>query len=253
MNTSQGIAWKQRLISHLVPPVCWNCRQHISSNSEPQPLFPFLCRSCFKALPWMDRDHSCLRCGNLTAGTQRLGCPSCLNLSWSLDQTWSVFEYAEIIRDWILQLKFGKKEHLAPMLGRLIASNLNVSWLEQYDAIVPIPLHKTRLRERGFNQSLLLTHYIVNNLSDSHIHYHPQGLKRVLNTKPQAELPEPQRRANVEKAFQASQEVQNRNILLVDDVMTTGETLNAAARTLKKQGAGIVGAVVFARRLFEST
>tara|TARA_B100001013_G_scaffold299604_1_gene200771 strand:+ start:119 stop:673 length:555 start_codon:yes stop_codon:yes gene_type:complete len=173
---------------------------------------------------------------------------------WDLYESRSGFEYIGIIRDWILRLKFYRQEFLAPMLGRLLALNFqNNNWLEKYDSIVPIPLHYTRLRKRGFNQSILLAHYFRKNLID-HVHpIYPHWLRRTRATRPQTELSLAERLVNQDDAFAASPEVQNRSILLLDDVMTTGSTLNAAARCLLESKASRVGALVLCRRMWDAS
>lgn len=137
-------------------------------------------------------------------------------------------------------------------MGRLLALSLQKSqWLEKYDTLIPIPLHASRLRKRGFNQSLLLAHQLSRNVE----HYFPEiqshWLKRIRATRPQTELTLAERLVNLEDAFSAHPDVQNNNILLLDDVMTTGSTLNAAAHCLKEAGADRVGALVLCRRIWE--
>jgi ComF family protein len=108
------------------------------------------------------------------------------------------------------------------------------------------------LRKRGFNQSLLLAHHLQKNLGIISPDIHPQWLRRTRATRPQTELPLAERKSNLENAFSALTDVQDKNILLLDDVMTTGSTLNAAARCLKEAGAGKVGALVLCRKMWDS-
>ena len=130
------------------------------------------------------------------------------------------------------------------MLGRLLVLNFqNNNWLEKYDSLVPIPLHSARLRKRG-NQSILLAHHFRKNLVD-HVHpIYPHWLRRTRATRSQTELSLAERLVNQDDAFAASPEVQNHSILLLDDVMTTGSTLNAAAHCLLESKASRVGALV---------
>ncbi len=172
---------------------------------------------------------------------------------WELDETRSVFAYDDIVRHWILQLKFYGKENLSPLLGRLLTLSFqNSNWLEKYDFLIPIPLHSSRLRKRGFNQSLLLAYYFKKNLGKSAPELQTHWLRRIRATRPQTELPLAERLVNMDDAFETSLEVQNHQILLLDDVMTTGSTLNAAARCLKEAGASSVGALVLGRKMWDS-
>ena len=84
---------------------------------------------------------------------------------WDLAESRSGFAYNDIIQHWILEVKFFGQEYLSPLLGRLLALSFqNSTWLEKYDSIVPIPPHSSRLRKRGFNQSLLLAYHLRKNL-----------------------------------------------------------------------------------------
>ena len=172
---------------------------------------------------------------------------------WDITESRSGFAYNDIIRHWILQFKFFGQEHLSPLLGRLLALSFqNSKWLEKYDSIIPIPLHSSRLRKRGFNQSLLLAHHFRKNLGKNSPQIHPLWLRRTRATLPQTELPLAERKINLEDAFSALAEVRDENILLLDYVMTTGSTLNAASRCLKEAGAGKVGALVLCRKMWDS-
>ncbi|MBT4015722.1 MAG: ComF family protein [Deltaproteobacteria bacterium] len=142
---------------------------------------------------------------------------------------------------------------MSPLLGRLLALSFqNSNWLEKYDILIPIPLHSSRLRKRGFNQSLLLGYYFKKNLGKFAPELQTHWLRRIRATRPQTELLLAERLVNMDDAFETSLEVQNHHILLLDDVMTTGSTLNAAARCLKEAGASSVGALVLGRKMWDS-
>jgi ComF family protein len=117
---------------------------------------------------------------------------------------------------------------------------------ETFDVLVPVPLHRNRLRERGFNQALLLSR-ACKGLSSKN--FRPRALKRVRSTAPQIHLTPTERRKNVSGAFQVSRpgEITGKEIMLIDDVYTTGATVNECARALKKAGAGRVSVFTLAR------
>ena len=110
-----------------------------------------------------------------------------------------------------------------------------------------------RLRKRGFNQSLLLAHHFRQNLVDHVYPIYPHWLRRTRATRPQTELSLAERLVNQDDAFAALPEVQNRIILLLDDVITTGSTLNPAARCLLESKANRVGALVLCRRMWDAS
>ena len=118
---------------------------------------------------------------------------------------------------------------------------------KDFSCMVPIPLHQKRLRSRGFNQSLLLAYQLLKNIKAKPSLLRPRVLRRVRETIPQTELPYPERLKNPDDAFAVGASVPPGTILLIDDVMTTGSTLNAAARTLKASGAERVSAWVLCR------
>ena len=148
------------------------------------------------------------------------------------------------------QLESYGKEHLSPLLGRVLALSFQISnWLEKYDILIPIPLHSSRLRKRCFNQSLLLAYYFKNNLGKSAPELQTHWLRRIRVTLHQTELPLVERLVKMDDAVESSLEVQSHQILLMDYVMTTSSTLNAAARSLKEAGASSVGALVLGRKM----
>lgn len=112
--------------------------------------------------------------------------------------------------------------------------------VELVDFIIPIPLHKTRLREREYNQAQILSKHVALEFNKNLL---ANGLSRIRNTKTQTELADKERLLNVQGSFSVNNnrgEIKNKNILLVDDVLTTGATTSEAALTLKKAGANIV-------------
>lgn len=242
--------WFGTPLRQLIPPVCWSCQKWLVSKKISPEGYPFLCSHCLWELPWIDPAYSCQHCGNLTSAPNLKNCSFCYQESFSFERLWSGFQYEGKLQTWILQCKFGKNEHLLKMLGRLLALSLShYSELPQVDAVLPIPLHQKRLFYRGFNQALLLANHTF---SDQQL-IHKDWLKRTKATKPQTEIPPQLRHDNVENAFEASSCVLGKKILLIDDVMTTGATLNSAAKALKATGAASVDILVLARRMHLET
>lgn len=228
-----------------IPPICWHCGQWLRQDERQQVAYPFVCPACLVELTWSNPEYSCAHCGHQTAEPQRIFCPHCIDNRFHFDQLWSGFHYEATIQQWLLQFKYGRKEHMALLLGRLLSLSLEQYELPTVDGIIPIPLHRKRLQERGFNQALLLTRY---SFLDTQI-CQPYWLRRTRFTTPQVELPHAQRILNLQQAFKAEPQVKGKRLLLVDDVATTGTTLNEAAKTLKEAGALYVGGVVLARKM----
>jgi ComF family protein len=142
------------------------------------------------------------------------------------------------------RFKYGREVTLAPCLSRLLVDLCPLD--PNYDVIVPVPLHISRLRWRGFNQALVLAKPLARHWQ---VPIDPFLLRRVRATASQVGLDESERRRNIAGAFEVSKRsaIRRKRILLVDDVYTTGATLNECARTLRRAGAERVDALVLAR------
>jgi ComF family protein len=167
-------------------------------------------------------------------------CVRCSGISRSLDRLVAVAEFEGSAREAVHTLKFNGRYAIAGLMGRLMAE---VSRDVDADLIVPVPLHRTRLRERGYDQSALLARSVAKSLTRP---YRPSALRRRRPTRQQASLPAHERRSNVAGAFESSDTWHGEAILLLDDVTTTGATLDAAASALRQVGAGQITGLVFA-------
>ncbi len=148
-----------------------------------------------------------------------------------------------LLRLLLLRLKFASSLELAQGLGLLLAAHPGLEALGA-DVLAPVPLHSSRLEARGFNQALELARPLAKRLS---LDSRPALLIRVRATPPQRGLSRRQRAGNLSYAFQASSAARGRHILLVDDIMTTGATLEAAAAALLDAGAAAVSVAVISR------
>jgi ComF family protein len=166
-------------------------------------------------------------------------CGDCLLKKGHIGTARSLGVYESVLLDAIHAFKYGGNLTLGERLGRLMA---------QHD--YPVPLHPRRLRQRGFNQAVILAREI----SRSHdMAMDFRTLRRVVDTGSQTGLKKEERRSNIRKAFSITdpERIRGQNILLVDDVYTTGSTLGECARTLLKAGAEVVGALTLARAIQE--
>lgn len=157
-------------------------------------------------------------------------------------RTVAVFAYAFPLNKLVQALKYGEKLQLSALLAERISKRATTL----PDCIVAMPLHSTRLQERGFNQSLQLSIHIGRMLN---IPVLPHACVRLRNTPSQSTLPLNERGRNMRKAFSCANNVAGKHVAIVDDVMTTGATLNELAQALLNAGASEVSAWVVARTL----
>ena len=200
----------------------------------------WLCNDCGRALPLFSAPW-CDRCG--VPGTY-LRC-KCRSTPGNLEKVRSAGPFDGWLRGAIVQFKYHGEWARAAHLGRLLA--IAVEQLQPVDALIPVPLHPTRLRQRGFNQSLLLARHAGDMLTLDVV----EALTRTRRTEAQVNLGAEQRKANVAGAFAArpNTSVADLSVVLVDDVVTTGSTLSACAKELIGAGAKSVKAVSLAREI----
>lgn len=172
-------------------------------------------------------------------------CSYCISRDFYFDMVEAVFYYKEPVSLWISKIKFSKDFVLAYDLGRFIRRRIFLD-LTGYDLIMAVPLSKERLRKRGFNQSFLIGWGLLGKRPKDKV------LIRTKDTKPQTELTQKERWENVKEAFALhTEQVKDQRVLIVDDVMTTGATLNEISKVLKKGGAKRVDILVVARSQLE--
>jgi len=217
------------LLDRLLPRHCVLCGQ-----SRPD---TFLCEGCHGDLPRVM--PGCPICALETRAGEV--CGRCLRRPPAYDRTVAAFRYAAPIDQLIQRLKYAHDLSVARALGEVMANQVDGI---DFDAIVPVPLHRTRLVERGFNQSVELARAVRLRAGLS---LSLNAIERTRCTPPQAGLSLLARRRNLRGAFQTAECFDGQRVLVVDDVMTTGATLDAVARCLKQAGAQQVINLVCAR------
>ena len=186
-------------------------------------------------------DDPCPLCGLETAVS---GCPRD-SARWSLDRVVAPFDYVEPLRIHVQRLKFAGQRRLGRALGELLATHISaIPAARHVDAIAAVPLHRSRLLVRGYNQAFELARPIAAALRLPLLR---AGIGRRRATAAQSSLTAEARYANVRDAFEISRDVHGIRIGLVDDVLTTGATLNALAEALKRAGATHVDGWTIAR------
>lgn len=232
----------RNLISGLLdltyPKTCYACKKKISGPA----VNGFVCAECWVKIK-INTPPFCQSCGRSLTGKKSLKniCLSCIKKPLHFDRAFSPCSYEGVIKDLIHTFKYKNKDYLGAALSKPMAAFIREYNLpmEFIDAIVPVPLHKTRLREREFNHAYVLSRHLGLEFNKTVLE---DNLLRRRNTPTQTELKDQERFLNVKGCFQVAEKksVKGLNILLVDDVLTTGATSSEAALALKEAGANIV-------------
>ena len=197
------------------------------------------CAACDAQLPYLAAAH-CPVCAVPTLGGDI--CGHCLQHPPQFNRTIAVFAYTFPLDKLVQALKYSEQLVLVNILADKLAQRVEL----RPDCLVPMPLHPARLQERGFNQSLELARRIGDKL---HIPVLVDSCQRVRDTPPQFALSWKERDKNVRRAFVCTQDFSGKSVAVVDDVMTSGASLNELALTLRRAGAQEVHAWVIARTL----
>lgn len=241
MSSATGETFPRQVIQHMLdllyPPRCAGCQRsgHV------------LCPSCLAQIPSLPR--GCQRCsGPLAAGSI---CASCQSFPLRFSGLRAVSVYQEPLRSYIHALKYDGNTRLAQPLGSLLASAYHASGLHA-DALVPVPLHSERYKQRGYNHAALLARVCASQVGVPLV---AQILVRHRATLSQVGLQHWERQQNVQGAFSCSPaytagQLRGRTLLLIDDVSTTAATLEACAAPLFAAGVAAVFGLVLARPVF---
>jgi len=227
--------WLQTTRFWLFPPACALCDGASYQGLD-------LCQGCYRDLPRIRR--ACIRCAApINSSGNSLVCGVCQRKPPWFQGVTAPFRYQQPLVYLIHQLKFARQLSMARLLGRLMTEHfVNRSGLP--DFLMPVPLHPKRLRERGFNQAMEISRVLGKGLNIPVLN---RSCRRVRFTVAQSLLPVKKRRANVRGAFQVHGSVKDQHIAIVDDVLTTGSTVNELARCLVRAGAKRVEVWVVAR------
>lgn len=212
--------------SGLLPSTCLSCGQRGMDHMD-------LCRPCREELPWIE--HPCRSCALPLAPTAESGlCGQCLKNPPVVQRIIAPFAYDAPIREWLLSLKYQGKLDRARLLGDLLYQHLQQHPPRPLpQLLLPVPLHPLRQRQRGFNQALELARPLARQL---HIPLRSRLCQRIRPTQPQAELKIAQRGNNVKGAFRLRHPAGVQHVAIIDDIITTGNTINEIARLLRAQG-----------------
>ncbi|MBI3839618.1 MAG: ComF family protein [Planctomycetia bacterium] len=233
--------WLGHSADLLFPPACVYCQHELASSAQ-----GLLCQDCHASL--VDDRPACARCGaNALPDAASGRCFRCKDDRFYFGSVVRLGSYAGIMRTAVLRMKREDHRALAVAVGDLLAGTHAAGWEAlKPDAVVPIPMHWSRRVWRGVNSPETISERLAHHL---HIPLARHLLKRRRRTAPQASLPPTRRLANVRGAFRAvaHPDLKGARLLLVDDIMTTGATVNEAAKMLAQAGASFIGIAVVAR------
>ena len=228
--------WIDRVQSWLYPARCTLCGAHGANGLD-------LCTGCRAELPYIQL--ACPRCGvPLPGDNAAILCGQCQKHPPRYMRTLTLCRYASPTDHLIKSLKFQGKLANARLLGELLAAQLATRIEIPPQRIIPVPLHRSRLRERGFNQAVELARPIAAHFG---IPIDVSSCVRVRATEAQSTLPANQRQANVHDAFRIRRPIKARHVAILDDVITTGHTVNELARALRSSGVKVVEVWAVAR------
>jgi ComF family protein len=237
---SEALAWPARV---LFPPVCVGCRRHVTEPGA-------LCGSCWPQLRFLEKPW-CPVMGTpfqYDMGEGFLSAEAIANPP-PFDRARAAVAYTGVARRMVQSLKYSDRTDLAPWMARWMM-RAGAELLPDAEVIVPVPLHWRRFLGRRFNQSAELARTIAR-LSGKP--FEPEAVRRVKSSVPQVGLGPREREDNVRGAFKVPEEkditVRGRRVLVVDDVYTTGATVVAVSKALKRAGAAGVDVLTFARVL----
>lgn len=229
------VSIKNHLSTWCLPPTCLLCGLKTSTEHN-------ICEPCKQDLPQLHA--GCRRCARLLpeeayspTSEQELLCGACIKDPPPYDYTYALFPYQTPITELIMRLKFHHQLTHAKLLGELLADKIATIWYKQQPLptrIIPMPLHRLRLRERGFNQAVEIGKPIARRLN---LILDRFNALRVKYTIPQSLLPARARVQNVRNAFVVKKNYRGMHIALLDDVVTTGKTVAELCNVLQRHGA----------------
>ncbi len=225
-------------INILIPPVCALCERGAAKTA--------FCAGCEAEFEKRRiTGPACVSCGAPFPSNEAPAhrCSSCVRSEPPFNVAWSAYRYDSIILDAVHGLKYRGRTTLAKGLGDLLARVITARLPGGLDLIAPVPLHPKRLKERGFNQSLLIARRISKLLETPLDCF---NLARAVETEPQVNLKANERKKNVRGAFAIENPAvfKGARVLLVDDVYTTGATIRECSKALKKAGAEVFAATL---------
>lgn len=227
---------KETILNILFPRRCPVCGEIV------KPAGRLICPTCFRELSFV-KSPICKKCGKEIEDETMEFCEDCMAYRHAFEYGMALFNYNDVAKNSMVQIKYHNKREYLDFYGTALAVRFEREIRKMnVDAIIPVPVHPSRRRKRGFNQAEVLAKILGDRLG---IPVKPELLKRTKKTLPQKELTAGERLKNLSGAFQAETiPADVRRVLLVDDIYTTGSTVEACTRVLKASGAETIYFVV---------
>ncbi len=236
--------FRSTLIQFFLPPQCPCCEKFLEEGEQG------FCSSCLLQIRWIESPF-CTVCGVpfISSEAGNHPCGGCLTHRKYFTMARALGAYEGSLQEAIHRWKYEGKTYLTPFFAEWMTEGLNRYWdSDAFDLLIPVPLHRQRLRERGFNQVLLLVKEIS---SRTGIPYRKTILQKKKPTIPQVTLSGLERERGLRGAFHAvdKEELTGKSVLLVDDVYTTGATVNECSKMLRRGGAKRVDVLTLAHAI----
>jgi ComF family protein len=224
------------VLDFALPPRCAGCGTIVADVHS-------FCSDCWPKIEFLG-EGGCRTCGIPLEATEADACGVCLAKPPRIARTRAAVAYGDLTRSLAIRLKYGRKVAIARTMARYMAPLVDRAGADAI--LIPVPLHRIRLWQRGFNQSALVARELARRLN---LRTEPLLLKRHRRTPPLKGMSSLQRRKTVAGAFKVADKaaVAGRTVILIDDVLTTGSTAEACARTLQRAGAARVELITWAR------
>lgn len=237
-NFDQITKWKTEFINSLVvfiyPAQCRVCKRSMGVRKR-----SYICDECWNSIKLIEEPF-CAICGRPFTESEKI-CEKCKKSPPIFSKARAIARYNETIRQAIHLLKYEKKRVMLKYMSALVRERLpDLLVIEDYDYLLPVPLHKKRLRERGFNQAELIGRIVE---KSSNVQMDSDNLVRIRNTLPQSNLEtSKEKHQNVQKAFvfRNPEKIKAKKVLIVDDILTSGATVSEITRVLMRANAGQV-------------
>lgn len=221
------------VLEFIYPPVCPFCGTILSRKEKEEKRG--ICFTCREKLPYI-KEPCCMKCGKPLREKEQEFCADCAKHSLSFDQGRSLYLHTSMVQRAVYQFKFHNRRYYAEIFAEEMTQNCK-AWIRRWEIeeIIPVPLHPSRRRERGFNQAELLAKELGKRTG---IPVNTKAVSRIRKTKYQKQLDDIGRRQNLKGAFSVDKKWKpKRSVLIVDDIYTTGNTMHRVSEVLKKAGA----------------
>jgi len=226
----------RRALDFALPPRCAGCGTIVENVHT-------FCVACWSKVEFLG-ETGCKTCGLPLEATEADTCGVCLAKPPRIGRTRAAVAYGDLTRGLAIQLKYGRKVAIARTMARYMTPLVRGS--DREPVLIPVPLHRSRLWSRGFNQSALVARELSRRLG---LPWKTMALRRLKRTPPLKGMSPQQRRRTVAGAFRVTDpaSVAGKTVILIDDVLTTGSTAEACARALQRAGASHVELITWAR------